>query len=467
MVDYRSLKKSAIHIQVRPHNFSLSPMSSASTNQEIANKNQEQSSSNEVLVKVSGVSKKFCRDLKKSLWYGVKDVASELLPFGRQKSGTRDQRSANSSSSLTSDLRPPTSDPGLRPGEFWANKDISFELRRGECIGLIGRNGAGKTTLLKMLNGLIKPDSGTIEMRGRVGALIALGAGFNPILTGRENIYVNGSILGLSKEEIDEKIDDIIDFAEIPDFIDSPVQSYSSGMQVRLGFAVATALNPDVLILDEVLAVGDASFRSKCYNRIGSLQKNAAVIFVSHSMQQVSQVCSSILMLKQGQVKWLGNVAGGVEEYNKDNASGSTECERALVIEAPVMDAKLTFFPDEMDYGEILTAKLDLELSEAMANCSVRIPLYNLQGNVVAEWNSKRAKLLINLPSGKSQLEFQIGPLHLGPGTYKLAFVLNDSTGIFLPYWSLKNHSLVALGNSVGSSEYQIPHHTFELFSTV
>ena len=120
--------------------------------------------------------------------------------------------------------------------------DVSFELKRGECLGLIGRNGAGKTTLLKMLNGLIKPDHGRIEMRGRVGALIALGAGFNPILTGRENIYVNGAVLGLTKREIDEKIEDIIDFAEIREFIDSPVQSYSSGMQVRLGFAVATAL---------------------------------------------------------------------------------------------------------------------------------------------------------------------------------------------------------------------------------
>ena len=161
--------------------------------------------SNEVLIKVDGVSKKFCRSLKKSLWYGLKDIASEAA--GRRSGDDR-----------------------LRPEEFLAVNDVSFEVKRGECLGLIGRNGAGKTTLLKMLNGLIKPDKGRIEMRGRVGALIALGAGFNPILTGRENIYVNGSVLGLTKREIDHKIDKIIDFSEIRDFIDVPVQSYSSGM---------------------------------------------------------------------------------------------------------------------------------------------------------------------------------------------------------------------------------------------
>jgi lipopolysaccharide transport system ATP-binding protein len=165
---------------------------------------------------------------------------------------------------------------------------------------LIGHNGAGKTTLLKMLNGLIKPDAGTITMRGRVGALIALGAGFNPILTGRENIYINGSVLGLSKKEIDEKIDEIIDFSEIGDFIDSPVQNYSSGMSVRLGFSIASSLSPDVLILDEVLAVGDIGFVIKCLNRVRQLTANAAVILVSHQMQFVSSFCTRVIFMEKG-----------------------------------------------------------------------------------------------------------------------------------------------------------------------
>ena len=162
----------------------------------------------DVLVRADHVAKKFCRDLKRSLWYGVQDTVCDLLGSNN-------------------------SDPRLRRGEFWAVNEVSFELRRGECLGLIGRNGSGKSSLLKMLNGLIKPDRGFIEIRGRVGALIALGAGFNPILTGRENVYVNGSILGLTKREIDDRYDDIIEFADIGEFIDAPVQSYSSGMQVR------------------------------------------------------------------------------------------------------------------------------------------------------------------------------------------------------------------------------------------
>jgi lipopolysaccharide transport system ATP-binding protein len=234
----------------------------------------------DVLIKVDNVSKKFCRDFKKSLWYGLKDTAADILHPTHK-----------------------TEDSKLRPSEFWANQNISFEVKRGECLGLIGHNGAGKTTLLKMLNGLIKPDTGSIEMRGRIGALIALGAGFNPILTGRENVYVNGSILGLHKKEIDAKLAEIIDFAEIEGAIDAPVRTYSSGMQVRLGFAVAAILTkPDVLILDEVLAVGDIGFTTKCLNIIREKVAESAVILVSHSMQTISSFCDSAIHLGNGSI---------------------------------------------------------------------------------------------------------------------------------------------------------------------
>ena len=242
----------------------------------------------ETLIKVEGLSKKFCRSLKKSLWYGMQDLGNEII--GRQHGGNGE----------------------LRPDEFWAVNDVSFELKRGECLGLIGHNGAGKTTLLRMLNGLIKPDQGQIEMRGRVAALIALGAGFNPILTGRENIYVNASVLGLKRHEIEEKIDEIIDFADIGNFIDTPVQNYSSGMTVRLGFAVATALKPDVLLLDEVLAVGDAAFRVKCFNRIHEMLQDCAVIFVSHNMPQVTRICNRLLLQNKGKVLVEGNNIGEI-----------------------------------------------------------------------------------------------------------------------------------------------------------
>jgi lipopolysaccharide transport system ATP-binding protein len=209
-------------------------------------------------------------------------------------------------------------DDELRKDEFWALKDVSFELKRGECLGLIGHNGAGKSTLLKMLNGLIKPDKGQITMRGRVCALIELGAGFNPILTGRENIYINAAVLGISKKEIDAKFDAIVDFAEIGEFIDSPVQNYSSGMKVRLGFAVAAQMEPDVLLIDEVLAVGDAGFRAKCYNTIYKICENASVIFVSHAMPQISRLCSSAIMLTHGrEISKTRETELVIDEYNR------------------------------------------------------------------------------------------------------------------------------------------------------
>jgi len=244
----------------------------------------------EVLIKVEGLSKKFAKTLKKSLKYGAYDLVANLR--GRKPSTE------------------------LRPEEFWALQDINFEVRRGECLGLIGHNGAGKSTLLKILNGLINPDQGKVTMRGRVGALIELGAGFNPIMSGRENIYNNGAVLGFSREEIDGKVEEIIDFAEIREFIDMPVQNYSSGMKVRLGFAVAAQMEPDVLIIDEVLAVGDVGFRIKCLNRINQLLINTAVILVSHSMPQISKVATRVILMDRGESLYMGaNINQGIEQY--------------------------------------------------------------------------------------------------------------------------------------------------------
>jgi lipopolysaccharide transport system ATP-binding protein len=254
----------------------------------------------EVLVKVDNIGKIFCRNFRKSLAYGVMDGAGDLLPLLARKQDAE-------------------GNPVLRKDEFWANQGISFELRRGECIGLIGHNGAGKTTLLKMLNGLIKPDTGSIEMRGRVGALIALNAGFNPILTGRENVYITGSVFGMSKKEIDAKFDEIVDFAELWDFIDSPVQNYSSGMQVRLGFAVASVIEPDVLLMDEILAVGDVSFQAKCFNTLASMRKQGVpFILVSHNMHQISRYCQKVVYLEHGKIKFNGDVNEGVKRFVED-----------------------------------------------------------------------------------------------------------------------------------------------------
>ncbi|MDX1446046.1 ABC transporter ATP-binding protein [Lishizhenia sp.] len=246
----------------------------------------------DVLVRVEGVSKKFCKNLKRSLVYGLKDAFGAINPLAKKNTST------------------------LRKQEFWAVKNISFELRRGECLGLIGHNGAGKSTMLKILNGLINPDEGKITIRGKVGALIELGAGFTPILSGRENIYNNGAILGFTRAEIDAKIAEIIAFSEIEAFIDSPVQNYSSGMRVRLGFAIAAHLEPDVLIIDEVLAVGDLGFVLKCFQQIDKLLPHTAVIFVSHSMPMVSRICNHIILMDHGVAEYNGrDVSKGIGLY--------------------------------------------------------------------------------------------------------------------------------------------------------
>ncbi len=378
-------------------------------------------------MQVTGVSKKFCRSLKKSLWYGVKDMATEVCS-GR---GKHDE---------------------LREGEFWAVKDVSFELKRGECLALIGRNGAGKTTLLKMLNGLIKPDQGRIEMRGRVGALIALGAGFNPILTGRENIYVNGSVLGLTKKEIDTKVNDIINFAEIREFIDAPVQSYSSGMQVRLGFSVATAMEPDILILDEVLAVGDAAFRAKCYARISAVAKRAAVIFVSHNMEQVGQVCSRALVMLSGCTLFSGEIDAAIEQYNRINETSLPETEKHEHVANGVKNVFLEC-STHLKYGNNLQLRLACELPLPVLSSDIKITIFEASGRVAAEAYTKFDSQAIALAEGLITLEIMVGPLFLRQGIYTVSIVLLDRSSNDHLFWGSRIRSFVANGPSFGAGD--------------
>ena len=363
----------------------------------------------EILVKVEGLSKRFCRDLKKSLWYGMQDIGNELKGNPSAASGV------------------------LRPDEFWAVKDISFELKRGECLGLIGQNGAGKTTLLRMLNGLIKPDQGRIEMSGKVGALIALGAGFNPILTGRENIYVNAAVLGMKKQYVDRKIDEIIEFAEIGESINSPVQSYSSGMNVRLGFAIAAILiEPDILLLDEVLAVGDIGFAIKCLNTVRQMANQSAVVFVSHSMQQVSNFCSRVIVMHQGEILIDGkHPAEGINRYfdlvkHQHQVSGTGDAEILSVklrvneqyIEHPEPTiqhgAKLGFMVQLRLDGSKPGALINVGVMDSAMNPVINMPLHNQEGHPD------------QFPAGTLTIELSMGTLELSSGKYSLAVAVVD-----------------------------------------
>ncbi len=312
---------------------------------------------------------------------------------------------------MASELRPrfksgsSESEKPLRSGEFWAVKDVNFELHKGECLGLIGHNGAGKTTLLKLLNGLIKPDTGKITMRGRVGALIALGAGFNPILTGRENILINGSVLGLSKREIESKMEEIIDFAEIGDFIDSPVQNYSSGMTVRLGFAIASNLEPEVVLLDEVLAVGDERFQLKCYERIGRLlNEGVAGILVTHQMQHVERTCTRCLVMDHGSVALdTSDIASAASLYRQ---LGRVERTADDVIEIFQLDNS----PIQIEQSGIhVTGRrvtLELDLSEnAPTQTMVSYALYFKGCELLRRSSSTHEEKSIDIKNGRLTLE--------------------------------------------------------------
>ena len=211
---------------------------------------------------------------------------------------------------------------------IWALKDVSFEVKRGEVMGIIGRNGAGKTTLLRVLSRITEPTEGWADINGRVGSLLEVGTGFHPELTGRENIYLNGSILGMRKAEIERKFDEIVDFSEIEKFIDTPVKHYSSGMYVRLAFAVAAHLEPEILLVDEVLSVGDAEFQKKCLGKVGDVAKEGrTVLFVSHNMQAITTLCPSTMLLEDGKIVAQGSTSQVVTQYL---SSGSNESPEAL-----------------------------------------------------------------------------------------------------------------------------------------
>ncbi len=253
-------------------------------------------------------------DLGKQYQLGLTHDGSirELLNrWSARLTGRQSQQSIRSD--LASGLRNQLDTSGKN---FWAVRDVSFDVQQGEVVGVIGRNGAGKSTLLKLLSRICCPTTGRIELHGRVGSLLEVGTGFHPELTGRENVYMNGTILGMTKREVSRKFDEIVEFAGVGKFIDTPVKRYSSGMQVRLAFAVAAHLEPEILIVDEVLAVGDAEFRRKCLGKMQSVTgAGRAVLFVSHDMTAIQRLCSSAILLEGGKTSFVGDVKCAVDQY--------------------------------------------------------------------------------------------------------------------------------------------------------
>jgi len=383
-------------------------------------------SEDEIVIQAEALGKKFCRSLKRSLWYGFTDILKDLSPFHTQR-GDR------------------TRSDTLRTDEFWALREVSFQLKKGECLGVIGPNGAGKSTLLKVLSGILKPDTGRLIVRGRVCALIELGAGFNPILTGRENIFNRAALLGFTRSQVNKKFQEIVDFAEIGEFIDMPVRNYSSGMAVRLGFAVSSHLEPDILILDEVLAVGDVAFKKKSFNKITELIDKCAVILVSHSMPTIFRSCTDAILLRSGQqVPTEAGVGPVIHEHLRQSADNldaakladyfapAPECVvRSSLIEADrTTDSAVDGSAVSVDFQSSISIALHLKFNTD-TECVVHAVAWNQELISVLDLTSRGEGFTIEGAANEMKIAIlRIDALPLNSGTYNIIVHIHTSNGL-------------------------------------
>ncbi len=366
-------------------------------------------------------------------------------------------------------------DPYLRIGEendrtkkgdseyVWALRDISFDIKQGDVVGIIGRNGAGKSTLLKILSRTTLPTLGSIKVRGRIASLLEVGTGFHPELTGRENIFLNGAILGMTKREIREKFDTIVDFAGVEKYIDTPVKRYSSGMYVRLAFAVAAHLDPEILIVDEVLAVGDAEFQKKALGKMQDVSKGEGrtVLFVSHNMGAIRQLCKTGILLNKGKVEISGMVEDVFKHYYFnhghdivtkppiDSYRNYDTTHSPVIIEDIFIDRPDNYLP-VLQIGGVPVLTIVVKAKEAIENANVTVSLFNSEGvnlGIAFSWDDS---FYLSLQPGLFAIELKLGQLKLTPGQYYIGVGINQSVktvawdGIaFYPIFKIENQNNV------------------------
>lgn len=339
-------------------------------------------------------------------------------------------------------LRSPS--PKLRAdevNEIWALKDVSFEVRRGELVGIIGGNGAGKSTLLKILSLVTKPTRGRAQIHGRLGSLLDVGTGFHPELTGRENTFMNGAILGMSKRDIVSKFDEIVAFAEIEKFIDTPVKYYSSGMYVRLAFAVAAHLEPEILVVDEVLAVGDVAFQKKCLGRMGDVARQGrTVLFVSHNMSAVALLCKTAIVLEQGRVKMIGDSQQAIAEYLMGNMDRSAKVlklegiprpDSSLRREVEFLSLEVEEFPSRLLPADSdVSVRMTVRGNQTVDSLSFYLTVYAGDGTPVG---SCSAPQIHSIQVGQvATYRLRLPNPHLAPGHYRMDMAMgtgNERTG--------------------------------------
>lgn len=324
--------------------------------------------------------------------------------------------------------------------DFWALKDVSFDVEQGEALGIIGHNGAGKSTMLKLLTRIMEPTSGRIRTRGRVSALIEVGAGFHPEMTGRENVYLNGSILGMTRAEIDKKFDEIVAFAELEKFIDTPVKRYSSGMYARLGFAVAAHVDPEILIVDEVLSVGDAAFQERCTRHMKNLRNsNKTIIFVSHNMGAVASLCDKVAVLDHGTIKSITDPETAIKEYRESvifrNRHSYVNLGNAGDMSSqgsPMVISDVEMIAEERDWtlrvGDPLKLKISYDVNQVVAAPRIGIQIQDSVGQILAHTSNALTNAMQDIEcSGCCNVS--ISNLPLVPGAYILVIKVADTYG--------------------------------------
>src|ERR1051325_251421 len=312
-----------------------------------------------------------------------------------------------------------------RSKEFWALKDVSFEVERGESLGIIGHNGAGKSTVLKLLSNITSPTRGEIKIRGSLSALIEVGSGFHPELTGRENVYLNGSILGMRRREIAAKLESIVQFAGIKPFLDLPVKRYSSGMYVRLGFSIAAHLDPDILLLDEVLAVGDLAFQVKCLRRIEDLRHSGTtIVFISHDLGAVQRLCRRALLMQQGEIVASGSSFDVVNEYRHTASNFSPPELHGQLITRAAEITSLRFFDldgketDVSDTGGPLQVRVEYFAREAIEDCVFEVIFFSGDRELQCQFTTEVSGAPIDVEPGSGAVEFSCAEVGLLPGIY-------------------------------------------------
>jgi ABC-2 type transport system ATP-binding protein len=323
--------------------------------------------------------------------------------------------------------------------DFWAVQDVSFEIPTGSTFGIIGSNGSGKSTLLKCLAGILSPDKGRIVLNGRLSALLELGAGFHPELSGRENIFLNGAILGMTQKEVSERFEDIVDFSGLGHFIDTPVKNYSSGMVVRLGFSIAANVEPEILLIDEVLAVGDAEFQQRCYEKIEKFRQDGrTIVLVSHGLSQVEQLCDTVAWLEKSHLKVVGPALDVVQQYNgashhaiqrvEDEIGDRWGSGEALITKVELLksDTKTSFFTT----NEEMKIRIHYDALDGINDAVVGIRITHLHGTNIWGTNTKRKGTKIPHLRGKGFVDLEIPNLRLLEGTYDLTIALSDAAEV-------------------------------------